>query len=234
MSYILDALKKAESERHLGSVPTLHTPAEPALSGKHTLPWPSWPKLLTGLALVAILLMLAALLWRASWDAAPPPGSPASATLAPTQPAAQPQPQATSKVRQTPIKRAAPVAAAPSRAPATAVTPPPSIAPAPAKALVPTSTTTPTPKREPTAPPPTASEAIAPLLPQLPEAIQRAIPPLAIKGIIYSTNPADRILLVGNGLLHEGEDLPGGVRLERILPKSAILNYKGLRYRVAY
>ncbi len=67
-----------------------------------------------------------------------------------------------------------------------------------------------------------------------PEPIQRAIPPISVGGYIYSKNPADRLLLIDKVLRHEGEELAPGFVLEKLLPKAAIFNYKGYRYRVAY
>lgn len=68
----------------------------------------------------------------------------------------------------------------------------------------------------------------------LPEPIQRQIPPLAIGGYIYSKNPADRLLLIDKVLRHEGEELAPGLVLEKLQPKAAIFSFKGYRYRVPY
>ena len=68
----------------------------------------------------------------------------------------------------------------------------------------------------------------------LPEPIQRAIPQIAVGGYISSKNPADRLLLIDKVLRHEGEEVAPGLLLEKLLPKSAVLNYKGYRYRVPY
>ena len=68
----------------------------------------------------------------------------------------------------------------------------------------------------------------------LPEPIQRAIPPITVGGYIYSKNPADRLLLIDKVLRHEGEELAPGLVLEKLLPRAAIFNYKGYRYRVGY
>ena len=71
-------------------------------------------------------------------------------------------------------------------------------------------------------------------LQQLPEAIQREIPKVAFGGYIYSPDPAERLLLVDKMLRREGEEVAPGLVLERLLPKAAIMNYRGYRYRVAY
>jgi len=67
MSYILDALKKAESERNLGAVPSLHAtagnnarPADERAQWRKALPW------LLVLLMAGILLL--ALLWLHPWS----------------------------------------------------------------------------------------------------------------------------------------------------------------------
>ena len=68
----------------------------------------------------------------------------------------------------------------------------------------------------------------------MPEPIQREIPAISLGGYIYSKNPADRLLLIDKVLRHEGEELAPGLVLEKLLPKAAVFNYRGYRYRVAY
>lgn len=71
-------------------------------------------------------------------------------------------------------------------------------------------------------------------LQQLPEAIQREIPKVVFGGYIYSPDPAERLLLVDKMLRREGEEVAPGLVLERLLPKAAVMNYRGTRYRVGY
>ncbi|MDB5764669.1 MAG: hypothetical protein JWQ21_3664, partial [Herminiimonas sp.] len=72
------------------------------------------------------------------------------------------------------------------------------------------------------------------MLRELPENIQREIPALTISGYIYAGNPADRSVLINNKLLREGDQVAPGLTLEKMMPKEAILNYRGYRYRVSY
>jgi general secretion pathway protein B len=74
----------------------------------------------------------------------------------------------------------------------------------------------------------------APLLQQLPDAIRTEVPPIVIGGYIYSTNPADRLVLIDKVVRHEGDEAAPGVRIERLLPRAAILSYKGYRFQVGY
>ena len=69
---------------------------------------------------------------------------------------------------------------------------------------------------------------------ELPENIQRELPSLAITGYIYSSNPAERSMLINRALRHEGEEVAPGVTLEKMMPKSAVLSYRGYRYRITY
>ena len=71
MSYILDALKRADAERERGAVPGLHAQpaAMPLPDDDGTRPLPSWAWGVGGLA-VALLGMLAWSMWRG--DEAPP------------------------------------------------------------------------------------------------------------------------------------------------------------------
>nr|WP_314546812.1 general secretion pathway protein GspB [uncultured Massilia sp.] len=57
---------------------------------------------------------------------------------------------------------------------------------------------------------------------------------MAFGGYMYSANPADRLLIVDKVLRHEGEEIAPGLVLEKLLPKTAVLNYRGTRYRVPY
>jgi general secretion pathway protein B len=51
---------------------------------------------------------------------------------------------------------------------------------------------------------------------------------------MYSANAADRMLIVDKALRREGEEVAPGLVLEKLLPKTAVMNFRGIRYRVAY
>lgn len=72
------------------------------------------------------------------------------------------------------------------------------------------------------------------LLADLPPNLQREIPKLAIAGSIYSTNPADRMLLIDKRMLHEGDEIAPGLVLETVMPKAATLRYKGYPFKVVF
>jgi len=223
MSYILEALKKAQAERQLGSAPTLHAPtlqsAQQAASGGRL----KAPMVLALLGMAAVIGVLLTLVLRSAEPVAPAPVVVAPPAQLPQQPAAvaaTPVPQPTplpAPVADLPpsvaklAKASAPEAQTPAPVPATAA--------APATAL---------------AKPAAAPEEPVMNLRDLPEPIQRAVPQVSVGGYIYSKNPADRLLLVDKVLRHEGEEVAPGLTLEKLQPKEAVFHYKGYRYRVPY
>jgi general secretion pathway protein B len=263
MSYILEALKKAQAERQLGNAPTIHAPQGEAVQPGVAA---SRKPLFIGLGAGALVVALGALLvWQrgpapvaapASVPASAPGSAPAavppvaatlpaapsvaagsasntlvvSAPPAPSEPAPRPAHVAEAPARPAPaaVPRAgqeAPASTAPARAPAPA-------APAPRAAAVsaPVQTTAPAPAPAPVSSP----EDSLPYLHQLPDTIQRDLPRVSFGGYMYSANPADRLLLVDKALRHEGEEVAPGLVLEKLLPKAAVMNFRGVRYRVAY
>jgi general secretion pathway protein B len=158
---------------------------------------------------------------------APNPGLAASAPAvavpsAAAQPVAMPPPAIEAVETLKPLKTAA--------APASAERPEPARKPAPLASAADGAHAQPSPP----AAAPAAPDDAAPSVRELPEPIQRAIPPIAVGGYIYSKNPADRLLLIDKVLRHEGEEVAAGLVLEKLLPKAAVFNYKGYRYRVPY
>ena len=228
MSYILEALKKSQAERQLGELPSIHAPQVQLQGGGAASGAPRGP---LWLALGGVsVAVAAALLWWQPWQAPAPVPAPATVLAAvPTPPAAAP-----------PLAQAvaAPVAAAAVAVPAAAPAPLPEAKPAPKRAAPPE----PAVAAAPAAPAPAvaapasaaAADEIVPGMRDLPEPIQRQIPPLVLGGYIYSKNPADRLLLIDKVLRHEGEELAPGLVLEKLQPKAAIFSFKGYRYRVPY
>jgi general secretion pathway protein B len=238
MSYILDALKKAEAERKLGAVPGIHAPTTYAGGTDHR----SGRKLWLWGALATLAAMLAALAWFQPWHAPETPALPRmpepAQVAAARQPPVQPLPsQATGPA---PVAVQAPMSVKPSVQARLAE-------PAKAKAVVRI-----VPPALPGEQPPAASRAPKlalkldtglgdgqqdnePLtLRELPEQIQREIPALKIGGYIYSNNPAERSLLINNKLLREGDEVAPGLTLEKMMRGSVVLVYKGTRYRMMY
>lgn len=202
MSYILDALRRADAERERGGVPGLHTqtmaePGDEADIAPRARGLKPWHWLAIGLAGG----LAVAIAW--SWRGEEPPPPVAVLPPAPPPPAlpAAPAP-APVAVAEAPAAPAGPVAIAPMRA-------------APAA-----SSATPAPIRR-----------IASLA-ELPPELRSGLPALAFGGSIYSGTPANRLLIVNGQLMHEGESLGPGVTLEQIKPKAAVLNIRGQRFEI--
>ena len=224
MSYILEALKKSQAERQLGELPSIHAPQvqlhDGAASGAASRA-PVW----LALGGVAVAVAAALLLWQ-PWPTgtAAPVAAPAVLVQAVPAPVPAVVPQAVPAPA--PVVVPVPVPPAATAAPVRHARPvaepkPESPVPAPASAL-------------PVPAPAAAAEETVPGMRDLPEPIQRQIPPVAIGGYIYSKNPADRLLLIDKVLRHEGEELAPGLVLEKLQPKAAIFSFKGYRYRVPY
>jgi general secretion pathway protein B len=218
MSYILEALKKAQAERQLGATPTIHAPTLHSVAEQPAGKGMNKPVMLALLAMGVVIAGLLALVWSKSQQTPPPaPQQAAPAQTAAPAPAPAPvTPTAAPEIAivAVPEQPVATAKASPKR-PELKVVPQPEQQPQPARAVA-------------------SQEEVSQTMRDLPEPIQRAIPQIAVGGYIYSKNPADRLLLIDKVLRHEGEEVAPGLTLEKLLPKSAVFNYKGYRYRVPY
>jgi general secretion pathway protein B len=215
MSYILDALKKADSERRLGELPGLHTQPQPgrAAPQQATL----WQRCALWIVLAGLILAIVALTWQMN--------SPVSAPVQLV--AARPMPT-------TPPPLAATVAnELPLPPPLPKVTPRPEPV---ARPVALTRAAVPEPAKKPvdTKPADTTAQASVIAMADLPDNVRRELPPLAVGGSMYSDNPADRMLLLDKRLVHEGDEIAPGLVLENLKPKAATLRFKGYRFRIAF
>jgi general secretion pathway protein B len=244
MSYILDALRKADAERRGVTAPAalaepavLVAPDDPDADLPPT-PARPWVWVLGGMG-VALLGVL-------GWQVLRGSGAPAPA----------------------PVVAAAPAVALPPPAPAPVVAPPPPAAPPPPNedALpnfpppLPTSAPAPAPKPEARAatpaPAPAAQPAEKAALPpgiavvsptpaaapaeriytvnELPDALRRDFPRLSVGGAMYSERAADRMVVLNGQVFHEGDALGKDLKLRQIKLKSAVLDFRGYRVEIAY
>ena len=240
MSYILDALKKADAEREQGQVPGLHTPTgHTDLSDGPQLRTP--PLWVMGLGALLVLIALGAVwLW---------PRPVAVIATAPTQPQSLPagpvaEPEPTPAPALTPAPESRPEASATANragnetsrpAPEATPTPPPSRPPRAEPAI--TRPVAPAAPRAPIhvdpAPAPTPSSKV-PTLAELPDDVRRSLPSLSVSGAMYSDSPANRMLLINNRVFHEGDQPVAGLVLEEIRLKSAVFRFQGQRFSVNY
>ncbi|MES2163812.1 MAG: general secretion pathway protein GspB [Pseudomonadota bacterium] len=219
MSYILEALKKAQAERQLGSAPTLHAPTLHGADGKAAGGALKKPIVLALLAMGVAIAVLLVLVLRPAQQAVTP--APVASAPAPA-PVAAPSPAAVPAADIPPLAAALPP-------PVATVTPAPRPHPAPAPEPVAAALVA-----EKAAKPAVAQEEAVQNLRDLPEPIQRSIPHITVGGYIYSKNPADRLLLIDKILRHEGEEVAPGLILDKLQPREAVFNFKGYRYRVPY
>ena len=240
MSYILDALRRADADRERGAVPNIHAQPFQGPSNDNESPRATPPWLWIALALLAVAVL--ALAWKL-FASDPPRERVAAASVAPAPtpapapaatPGTSPPPPVTSTTPPpaplqpvqalpiTPPMPASRAAAAPSKA---ASKPAARAEPAPAAA---TSTAA-----APASTPASAVERIY-AVSELPEDVRRSLPALPLGGAMYSKNAADRMLIVGGQVLHEGDTIAPDLKLEQIRLKSAVFRFKSYRYEVSY
>lgn len=66
---------------------------------------------------------------------------------------------------------------------------------------------------------------------ELPLSIQQEIPAMTIQFHSYSSIPASRLVGINSQMLHEGESLTPGLKLEQITTEGVIFSYKGYRFQ---
>jgi len=233
MSYILDALRRADSERERGAVPSLHSrQASEALADADDDEGGERKRFspLVWTVIGLLVLLIAVLAWQLMGTRSPEP-SPLPTTVA-VVPAPTPGP----------VAGVEPVAPPPPTQP---VQPAQPAQPAPMAAANPPSPAPPLPAQRKPARPAAKPSAPAPVVAaapdkpvstynDLPENIRRELPQLVIGGAMYSQTPANRMLILNGQVFHEGDKVAGELVLEQIKLKSAVLAYKGYRYGINY
>lgn len=207
MSYILDALRRAEAERQRGAVPGLH--AQPSVMALDDQP-PRRRLLLVVVALAGALAAAAGLAWwlgrqavlaarEAPVGAAPevvktvpaPESKPVVAPV-PTPPPVPPQ----VIVMVNPSPAAVPVARAASAAAVAAA--------------------------------PSASAPVAlPRLADLPEGVRATLPSLSLGGIVHASAAAQRLVILGGQVFHEGDRPLPELLVQEIRPRTVVLVWRG-------
>lgn len=258
MSLILEALKKSERERQVGTAPTLATPPMSRKRKRSLLPW-----------LVAAIAIAGAAGWWLSRETAPEPTpvaertpAPASATTSPATsrpsrpeapmttvapPPEKPLPPATDPAKYSEQQIAKVAAAVAKAAPAStaqiaANTPAPPPAPvaapvadnAPANPIAPPA---PSPASPSVAPAPAAvaaaprsAAASLPLLWELPYDKRKDIPQLTMSLQVYAADPSQRFAIVNDERHVEGDKLGDDLTLKEIAPEGLVVEYRGERF----
>ena len=219
MSFILDALKKSESDRQRQSGPALF---EVKVAAPRTR-LPLWAIAIAGLLVVNLAIVMW-MLWRHS----------ATRTAVPSATATEgPQAAGTAPPAPAPPSVSLPAPAAPP--PATALSP----------VLVPTpgagsgGSDNPddyAPATEPTAPALLGSRVRrgtvdgVPLYQDAAATPGTRIPQLRLDLHVFAMRPQDRFVMINMHKLREGDSLPEGVRVDRITPEGAVLSYSGSQF----
>ena len=221
MSIILQALKKADAARDIGSVPTLKAHAAQGLGEDHD-PDASrarWP-------LVVLLLGVLALGAAVGIWASRSSSSSSSVNLATSAVVAS---RSVEPTKQGVVASAAPLPMAP---PAPTVVLPTVPAVVTAK-VMPASASTSAPASTP-APKVSAAAAAAPPLEELSAEQRRGLPAITVNGSIYADKADDRILIINGQVLHEGDLVAPDLTLITVGAKSAVLRFGQLRFTVRY
>lgn len=250
MSYILDALKRAdtERERERGNVPGLHSQNLP--SGSIQRDRRRQPPKLARVAAWTGLFVLALVAAWAFWPAGERQQDLASSTVGTTEPVAIPAAQAPAAPTVAPSEpRTATAPDLPILAPPPSRPPPPparaerpsaggtadapaaiASTPASAPATAAPAATAP-PGGSAAAPPPAAAvRRFAELSPEL----RAQLPQVNVSGSTYSNNPKLRTLIANGKVIQEGDEIAPGLQVETIGQRSAVLNFKGTRYSIGF
>jgi len=260
MSYILDALRRADAERERGAVPGLSSQQHAYVEDDASKP--QRPRLLVWAVVALAAALVVAVAWNflgggqpvprpvveGSVSPAPPPPAP---VVLPTSPA----PTVTTAPAPAPMEPAQaalpspgnvePAAAAPSPpAPRHATRQPTetkrvarrNVEPETTRPAEANATTTKAAEAKAAEPKPARAQGDGRVYQQaeLPDDVRRDLPKLVIGGASYSGDAASRMVMINGQIFHEGDQLAPQLVLERIKLKSAVLSYKGYRYEVTF
>lgn len=215
MSYILDALKKADTERERRAVPGLNAQADAGFGiseRRGVLPWR-----LFALGVAVLLAALFAWLWYGRDEATAPP------TPAPvSQPSLLPQPVPAPPTAQAPAWATPPTVVqepiAHTRAPVAPAAKPPATAQPQTAAAQPAS----------------GAAARLPSRNELPPDLRAALPALNVSGAVYAPQASARMLFVNGLVLREGDAVAEGLTVERIGTASSVLVFRGQRFELRH
>lgn len=225
MSYILEALRKADAERERGrgSVPDLHAQLLPlGVSDAEVEPPRSSSALWLGLGVG--LAAVAGTAWYALGRDEPAAAVAPVAAIAAAPTAEPPLPVAAAPVVAPVVP---PAASAPPVPPAPMVKPEPTAPKALAKPKP--AAAVPAPKAE---PPPLPQPVRVPTLAELPAELRQQVPPLSVGGSVYSTQASARMVVINGQVFQEGSSLGPELKLEQVRPKTAVLSIRGQRFEL--
>jgi general secretion pathway protein B len=207
MSLILDALRKAETERRLGEVPRLDAQPAPATVARRRAA-SARMRWIWGGSLAALAILALAIAWQSMRPLAP--RSTPEARM-PTSPPSSIAP---------PVNATASQAPDPVRERSVAAKPTPVDSSAPDERRASPSVAMPglAPPHQPDRPD------------ALPAQMRAELPPLTISGSIHSPHASERIVIINGLVLREQSEVVPGLRLEEIRSASVVFSYKGYRF----
>lgn len=228
MSLILDALRKSERTRQQTLTGRVSASDTPPARARVPIPWTT----LLGLLLIANVIVLAIIFWRSPVATHTPARVATAASVTVATPAAAPAPVYRPAVRSLAAEAAAAgVAASPVPTPAAvtftgAVVTTASSPPTTASAAHPATAS---------AAPPAAgvidlTAGSAPPLDTLPLAFQQSLPALNLDVHSYSSNPAERFVVINMRRYQAGDTLKEGPKVLRIVPNGVVLEYNGQKF----
>ena len=207
MSYILDALKRAERDRHLTHVPTLATVHASAHPTRPRWLWIGGSVLFVNAMVVMLLLHSAPVAGPTSTTslapraAAPPTAEVQNFAQSPaTERHITPEPRASRSTAGTPVRPSA-ESRSMSEQSAQSTAPPPT---------------------------PTPSDATAPR--SAPPAPQNTFAALKLEMVVNADDPAERAVYISGRRYMTGQSLARGAIIESIAPDAVVLRWAGQRY----
>jgi len=253
VSYILDALKKAERERRLGKIPGLENAPGLQASGYRRN---RWTYVIAGaLVLNAALLGALYLYWRDRAQSPPietsvgqqngPRGLAETASTVSEdlpKPERDPIQQSATKPVDTAVDDAEAALSLPAgeaTAAVTAALPTVTTAAEPARPEPPpagqTANTEPPIEAEPTITEPQAFSLkppaeIAPLLADMPDSFRQSLRPVTLTVHVFSETPEQRFVFINDHRYQEGQQLVEGPMVESIQPNGVVLSHQGQRF----
>lgn len=212
MSFILDALRKSETERqHKGSAEFANVPTS---NGRREGP-PAWLWIVGALLLVNLVVLVGVLI-------RPNVGAPAAATAA--APLVESRADTSTPARAEPrTDFASRVAAARERAPAVEETPDEPIAAAATK-------TETAPEEVATRPPATRPASVLPTIHEVRAQGLVSLPDLHVDIHVFSESAPDRFVFINMNKHKEGSRLPDGPLVEEITPEGVVLSMNGISF----
>lgn len=246
MSYILDALKRAdtERERERGTVPGLHSQNLPSGSFQRDRKHQSagLPPYATWLGLLILALVVGWYFWpstesrqeTASVPVLAPGPAPSPAVPTTEAPVSEPAPSEplTAQAPDLPILAPPP---APPPAPPRAARTQASGSAAGTSAAAEGASTPPAQAAVATTPAATTGTA-APVrrFAELSPELRAQLPQVNVSGSTYSSNPKLRTLIANGKVIQEGDEIAPGLQVETIGQRSAVLNFQGTRYSIGF